>query len=250
MKADNLSETAHLRLAWVLLWTVLGVVVVFLIVSGIFLAFIAPNDGAFDGVAAFMSALALALFLVALFYQREELSLQRQELRDTRRELEGQKQQLEMQNQNATISRQEATFFRLLDNHENLTRSVVVRLNNREYVGRKAFAVLLEQLREQCSNLGPGSEVLKRMEGGIWSGHRALLDPYFFHLRELVFYFESIPKDHPNRDTLWRCLRAVLSQDEISWLGLHTFFQHNPEFQHLRYLNLLEHDSPERYIGS
>ncbi|MFA6201115.1 MAG: putative phage abortive infection protein [Bacteroidales bacterium] len=77
----------------------------------------------FEAINALFSALAFAVLIVTMYFQKKELELQRQELENTREELKGQKEASQKQNEILQIQRFETTFFNQLEYFDRLTKS-------------------------------------------------------------------------------------------------------------------------------
>lgn len=77
----------------------------------------------FEAINALFSALAFAILIVTMYFQKKELELQRQELENTREELKGQKEASQKQNEILQIQRFETTFFNQLEYFDRLTKS-------------------------------------------------------------------------------------------------------------------------------
>jgi len=186
---------------------------------------------AFTGVAALFSALAFAVFLIALWLQKEELALQRKELEQTRAELKGQKEQLEAQNRTLTQQRFENTFFQLLSLYEKTAQTMPPHIA----MGRLSFQQHFQSLG------GPYTDTLKR--GNIADGERLIETVYgevaknFPH--ELAGYFNSVNQllklvetsSVEDQSFYAEILRAQLSKYELLLLFYHCLIPENKKFK-------------------
>ena len=87
----------------------------------------------FGAANALFSGLAFTGLILAIVFQKEELTLQRKELQLTRNELEGQKEELRIQNETMTLQQFENTFFQMLRLHYDIVNGFII--SKDEYEG-------------------------------------------------------------------------------------------------------------------
>lgn len=191
-------------------------------------------------VGAFFSALAFGGVLLALFMQKEELSLQRDELARTRDELAGQKAQLEAQSRSMSREVFEACFFQLLRlNRECMASHKALFPESREHAqGQLAFQQAVFHIESLAQiEIEPPPE-LGALAGVLAAEYaRCCLTPnsdfslYFRNLYHVVAFIDRGEMSVTDRLRYAKIVRAQLSTAEVILLFCHCQTQVGAPFQ-------------------
>jgi uncharacterized protein YjbI with pentapeptide repeats len=185
----------------------------------------------FGAANALFSGLAFTGLILAIVFQKEELTLQRKELQLTRNELEGQKEELRIQNETMTLQQFENTFFQMLRLHHEIINGTTIS-TKKEFTGRDGFNEFLRRLNsywkichEQSSghryaNLR-GLELLNKIYLEFCNARNHPLGHYFRNLYNLIKF---IDKSKIQDKTFYTNLvRAQLSNSELTLLFYNCF---------------------------
>jgi len=246
-------------IGWTIALLLIGVAVLF-----VALVFVAARwidlssvkyGNAFTGVAAFFSALAFAVFLIALWLQKEELALQRKELEQTRAELKGQKEQLEAQNRTLTQQRFENTFFQLLSLYEKTAQTMPPDLAMRRSSFQRHFGSLGGTYTDtqRRGNIADGEQLIETVYREVDKNFPHELAGYFDTVHHLLKLVETSSVE--DKSFYAGILRAQLSKYELLLLFYHCLMPENKKFKSriekfgvFRYLH--QHELLDRKHGS
>lgn len=167
------------------------------------------------------SGLAFLGVIYAILLQREELRLQRKELKSTRKELRGQKEEQIAQNKMIRIQTFENTFFKLLEQQNNITSSLIV-THPSEKQGRGCFEIFHGALLTVFNTLNheqpelSAHDKIRQAFSTFYIPREPLLGHYYRSLFYLIrFIHES---DVEDKRLYTNLVRAQLSAYELALL--------------------------------
>lgn len=210
---------------------ILVLTVIILWASTGYILYYCPNRGTFGDmfgtISALFTGLAFAGIIYAILLQRKDLELQRHELSLTREELEGQKNQLQAQNETLTKQTFEGTFFQLIQLHNDIVNSIIVRENEKELSkGRECFEKYYNHLKmlytkhtvpdKEARSKGYYLEIIDSTYSEFFNLYEASLGHYFRNLYNIIKFIKN--SEINNKRTYTNLIRAQLSSYELALL--------------------------------
>jgi len=213
------EKTALPRWTWYGVIAIPAILVAVAIVICIFLS--APSGAGefgdmFGGVNALFSGFAFLGVIIAIWLQRDELTLQRLELSQTRKELAGQKEQLKLQN--ATFRQQsfDTTFFQMLALHNQIVGAIDRVWVGLPHTGRDCFVGFYDMFDSEFRNTNNDARFLSQIQEGYMSLYEDIqpdVGHYFRNLYHIVKFVDQSSVDDKRFYT--NLVRAQLSSHEL-----------------------------------
>lgn len=193
----RLSKTKKASFTFIIIGVILLIIFIYIILwLGFDFKFHSSNlinfSDKFEAINALFSALAFAILIVTMYFQKKELELQRQEIENTRQELKGQKEASQKQNEILQQQRFETTFFNQLEYFDRLTKSFYYS----ELIPKK-IASFETEIREYYDYVA-FSKVYDNVRNGIRENYKSIDEASLYLLKfftkdnyQLRFYFQK-----------------------------------------------------------